>query len=279
MTSRYGINEKDQIRSLVDKDQEFNFFISKNERVREVQREAMDSLFPLFDCLNLTNAKAACVRNNLAPRFAALGLETVRLPLCAGPKDPHIPILVSSNISHAKRLIMYFGENIQDLGILAYRTIGQESLSSGSVVELVTTIKNGSHGEDTAIVIANVGQLIWYRRGARAVTRATWNALPRKLGTDGQMKLDPVKNRVPGHETPEDHVRSVFEMVTQKAKADVTINVVGLGDGAREAIKYLDEDWTRWKESVQAIAVGLSYFWRPENDEFAMFWSKVRQDI
>ncbi len=40
---RYAINEKDQIRSIAHPDQEFHFFISKNERVKEVQREAMDS--------------------------------------------------------------------------------------------------------------------------------------------------------------------------------------------------------------------------------------------
>lgn len=34
---------KDQIRQIANPDQEFNFFISKNERVRETQREAMDS--------------------------------------------------------------------------------------------------------------------------------------------------------------------------------------------------------------------------------------------
>ena len=42
---RYRINEKDQIRSIAHPDQEFNFFISKNERVQDVQREAMDSMF------------------------------------------------------------------------------------------------------------------------------------------------------------------------------------------------------------------------------------------
>lgn len=46
-TIRYAINEKDQIRSIAHPDQEFHFFISKNERVKEVQREAMDSRSPL----------------------------------------------------------------------------------------------------------------------------------------------------------------------------------------------------------------------------------------
>ena len=54
---RYYINEKDQIRSIAHPEEEFNFFISKNERVLEVQREAMDSQLSLklaaflADCL------------------------------------------------------------------------------------------------------------------------------------------------------------------------------------------------------------------------------------
>lgn len=37
----YFITEKDSIRSIANPEQEFNYFISKNERVCEVQREAM----------------------------------------------------------------------------------------------------------------------------------------------------------------------------------------------------------------------------------------------
>lgn len=48
----YAINEKDQIRSIAHPDQEFHFFISKNERVKEVQREAMDSKLTLESSLS-----------------------------------------------------------------------------------------------------------------------------------------------------------------------------------------------------------------------------------
>lgn len=43
---RYFINDKDQIRSIANPDQEFNFFISKNDRANDVQREAMNSSSP-----------------------------------------------------------------------------------------------------------------------------------------------------------------------------------------------------------------------------------------
>ena len=39
---RYFINDRDQIRSITRPDQDFHFFISKNERVLEKHREAMN---------------------------------------------------------------------------------------------------------------------------------------------------------------------------------------------------------------------------------------------
>ncbi len=44
MIRRYYVTENDQIRSMANPDKEFNFFISKNERVNEMQREAMNSM-------------------------------------------------------------------------------------------------------------------------------------------------------------------------------------------------------------------------------------------
>ena len=41
----YFVNEKDQIRAIENPDQEFNYFISKNERVNDLQREAFNSLW------------------------------------------------------------------------------------------------------------------------------------------------------------------------------------------------------------------------------------------
>ena len=52
--ARYFLNSSDQIRSIARPDQEFNFFISKNERVCEKQREAFNgtSLIPIIRIIN-----------------------------------------------------------------------------------------------------------------------------------------------------------------------------------------------------------------------------------
>lgn len=108
--------------------------------------------------------------------------------------------------------MVYFGESSQDLGIFAYRSIGQISLAAGSCIDFVNTIQ-----KECGVVIANCGQLIWYRRGNRPVTQQTWSAVPRKTGVSLPYKLDQEKNRVQGHATVGEHVYSVFEWVKKEA--------------------------------------------------------------
>ena len=199
----------------------------------------------------------------------------------AGPSDPHTPILTSSHLATAKRLIVYFGESVQDLGIFAHRIIGQESIASGSALDFVHAIQSREDSTDTAIIIANVGQLVWYRRGQRAMTIASWNALPRKTGVGNPMRIDSIKNHIPGNASTNEHIKSVFEEVLGKlARQDTVIDLIGLGDGAEEAVRYLDQNWNRWEKNVRAICVGLGFVWRVgddlQNEKFMAFWSKVR---
>ena len=48
---RYFINDRDQIRSITRPDQDFHFFISKNERVLEKHREAMNGTSVSFQSM------------------------------------------------------------------------------------------------------------------------------------------------------------------------------------------------------------------------------------
>ena len=226
----------------------------------------------------------ACIRSELRARFEASSLSITRLPLNTGPSDPHIPILTSSNLATAKRIIVYFGESMQDLGIFAHRIIGQESIASGSALDFIHAIQSEKDSADTAIVIANLGQLVWYRRGQRAMTIASWNALPRKTGVGNPMRIDAVKNHIPGNTSIKEHVKSVFEEALGKlAKQVAGIDVIGVGEGAEEAVKYLEQNWKQWENKVKAICVGLDFVWRVGNDirneRFMNFWGKVSHPI
>ena len=169
---------------------------------------------------------------------------------------------------------------MQDLGIFAHRIIGQESIASGSALDFVHAIQSREDSTDTAIIIANLGQLVWYRRGQRAMTIASWNALPRKTGVGNPMRIDTIKNHIPGNNNIKEHVKSIFEEVLGKlARQDAVIDLIGLGEGAEEMVGYLDQHWDFWVSRVRAVCVGIGYVWRVgdeiRNENFMDFWGKV----
>ncbi|KAI9882206.1 MAG: hypothetical protein M1823_006046 [Watsoniomyces obsoletus] len=231
----YFLNSDDEIRSIEDPTQFFEYFINRNERYNEKNREAM----------------------NILERLHALGIETLRLPLGTPSNKPHIPILVSRNISTRKRIILVIPEALQDLGIWAYRIIGsagKDAMNRGSAVNFVKYVKNlglhhagngvnegdGGNDENTpGIIIANTGQLVWYRGGKRAVSFTTWDSLPRKSAVHGSMRIDDVRNRVPKNSSVKEHVKYIFEEILdngEMVKKDIEVYVIGLSDGADEVV-------------------------------------------
>ncbi|KAL8887759.1 MAG: hypothetical protein Q9192_006278, partial [Flavoplaca navasiana] len=255
----YAINDKDQIRSLNNPDQEFNFFISKNERMNMVQREAHNT----------------CIRTNIQSRVLASSMNLTNLPLGTPSTKPHIPIYTSTNIATCNRLIVYIGESWQDLGIFAWRTIGHESIAAGSILHFIDAIQTISP-ESPGVLIANTGQLLWYRGGSRAVTQTTWMALPRQWAVSPPMEIDDEKNRVPGHGDAKEHVASIFDDVIPKmCKKGVAIDVIGMGDGGPIIAEYLQGNWKNWKGQVKAVAIGSGAIWLGDkiaDGEFVKFW-------
>lgn len=183
-------------------------------------------------------------------RLKNLDVQILRLPLGTPSDKPHIPILASSNLSDKKRVILVFNEAIQDLGIWAYRMVnrsGPGSISRGSAIgfakELQSYATSPTDKESHGLVIANLGQLLWWRGGKSAISFATWNALPRKSAVHGAMRIDEVKNRVPGNENWDQHVQYIFNEVMEKmTDKDVQIDIVGLSDGGSTAMKFLNDN-------------------------------------
>ena len=209
-------------------------------------------------------------------RLLTFDLDLNRVPLNTPPTSPHIPILTSKNLSTAKRVIVYIGESTQDLGIFAYRTVGHESIASGSALDFVS--KAQAARDNPAIVIANMGQLIWYRRGRQAMTESSYQAIPRPTAVSPGLVRDGKRNLVPGSEELPEHLATVFEEVLGKlANKEARIDVIGVGDGAMEAVEYLQKAWGKWAARVVAVAVGASHIWRTGlwNKSFADFWGKV----
>lgn len=174
-----------------------------------------------------------------------MGLKIQRLPRTAGPTDPHIPIWISSNISDAKRIVLYVGERSQDLGILAYRKI-HDSVNAGSIYDFAEAVLETKVKEEEApgLVVANPGQLLWYRGGERAVTMSSWYNLPRRTAVHPVMRIDEERNKIPGHGIPSEHIATVFEDILNQTskKSDAEVDVVAVGDGGYETVLYLSQN-------------------------------------
>lgn len=193
------------------------------------------------------------------------GLETLRLPLGAKPNEQHVPILVSPTFKTDKRIIVVFGEPVQDLGIWAYRIIGHETINSGSAVDFSAAVlsrKGASTKNDNAskpvsdsepsaqndtnkspapgLILTNPGQLVWHCAGERAISLPSWLALPRKHAVEPPMKMT-VRNKIPGNETWQDHVTYVFDEVLGKLAPDAKVDVIGLAEGSLAAVRFLAE--------------------------------------
>ncbi|KAK2867998.1 hypothetical protein FQN49_003260 [Arthroderma sp. PD_2] len=287
----YFVNENDQIRMISDPEQRFLYRINANERYNELQKEAMNT----------------CIRDIVISRLHDQGLETLRLPIGAEPNEQHVPILVSPSFKTDKRIIVVFGEPVQDLGIWAYRAIGSDTINSGSAVDFTAAVMGGkkattipgmetkpdSNGESSSailsdtnenndetdkpaapgLILTNPGQLVWHCAGERAISLPTWLALPRKHAVEPPMKMS-IRNKIPNNETWQDHVTYVFDEVLGKlASSDAKIDIIGLAEGSLAAVRYLAEHWSTWKSRISSIALGnplhdMNHLHPPEFAEF-----------
>ncbi|KAF3490910.1 uncharacterized protein GIQ15_00427 [Arthroderma uncinatum] len=286
----YFVNDDDQIRMIGDPEAGFLYKINANERYNEQQREAMNG----------------CIRDIVVSRLHDQGLETLRLPIGAEPNEQHVPILVSPSFKTDKRIIVVFGEPVQDLGIWAYRTIGGDKINTGSAVDFTAAVlgskctiipvaeQKSKPSEQTSsavlsdtnesndeankppppgLILTNPGQLVWHCAGERAISLPTWLALPRKYAVDPPMKMT-VRNKIPGNETWQDHVTYVFDEVLGKlTSSDAKIDVIGLAEGSLATVRYLAEHWSTWKSRISSITLGnplhdVNHLHPPEFAEF-----------
>ncbi|GKZ25996.1 hypothetical protein AbraIFM66951_001972 [Aspergillus brasiliensis] len=247
----YFITEYDQIRKISAPKEEFQFKINRNERWNEMQREARNT----------------CIRNIVLSRLRSLGLITLRLPLTARPTDAHVPILVSKNLSTASRVIVVFGEPVQDLGIWAYRTLSSEGIEVGSAVAFARAVLNqkddtGGAKSDTALVLANTGQLVWHCGSGQAMTLTSWPCIPRESAVDPPLVMTR-RNKIPGNGDWQEHIQYVFEEILavrgRLVRADAKIGVVGLDDGGLGVIRYLASNWEAWRPYISAICLTSPY--------------------
>ncbi|KAI1181147.1 Arb2 domain-containing protein [Nemania sp. FL0916] len=243
----YFINKDDEVRSIQNEDNYFKYFISRNSRVNDRQRFAMNQ----------------AVQDEIHKRLISLGLNKIYLPIgTTAPLKPHVPIFMSDAISSKSRVVVIFGEVHQDLGVLAHRVLGGKGgIDKGSLVSVVKALLQTqcSPADPSApgIILANVGELLWWPEGNRTLNRYSYAAAPMRSAAHLGNYVDPKVNIIPGHEDPAAHVKYIFENVVPTfVKATAGLDIIGLGDGADVVESYLNCDavWERMGSRINCFA-------------------------
>ena len=208
----------------------------------------MVSWIPKIIILQTELCAIVVVRKIILNRLLSLGLQVFKLPIEGTNNGRHIPILMSRDIENCDRVIIIFNEGTQDLGVWAWRVIGgQEGINAGSAVDTVKYIQtlqsSPTNDAPPGIIIANPGQLYWWRHGKKAVSIRSWDAIPRRYGTDPSPRIDDVRNRVPGNENIDAHVEYIFEHVLPHyVNNEAKLSILALEMSTLPVATYLEDN-------------------------------------
>ncbi|OTB03919.1 hypothetical protein M426DRAFT_59437 [Hypoxylon sp. CI-4A] len=258
----YFVNENDEVRSIENPDNYYKFFISRNSRWNERQRFAMNQ----------------AVQKIVWERLENLGMK--KMLLTEDPQDlsqPHVPIFVSKDIESKSRVVVIFGETFQDLGVLAHRILeGPGGVNKGSMVSIVSELqKQRSSLADSSppgIILANMGELIWWPEGGRTVSRGAFDSAPMTSAVHTS-RIITDENRVGGNEDEKCHITSIMNKAIPKIVNDqARVDILGVGDSADYMVEFLDLPcvWSYWGRRINCLALagGLHPVWELQNKEF-----------
>jgi hypothetical protein len=205
--------------------------------------------------------------------LSALGINRIYLPdfTTTKPTGPHVPILAPSPeiLKTRKRIIVLVNDAIQDLGILAYRQLQRElGLNGASIVNFVKElVRRSATGDDAAkyqnifddgfgledcddtpaLVVLNTAQLLYSHKHNKALTMRSWSAMPRKSIAHDMIRIHDEENRIPGHRSPQEHIKSVFDNVLcnpDRVAPGADLYLIAIEGGTEHMLKVLGEDCT-----------------------------------
>jgi hypothetical protein len=164
--------------------------------------------------------------------------------LGSGPTNNHVPIYVSPQLKFKKRVIVLFPDRQVDPVIFSHRTIGDESINQGSVINFVKAVLNGPNAlsDESApgIIIANPAQLYWSKGSQQALSWIEWLSLPRDTAVHEPCRVDPMRNTIPNNKDSEEHVAYMFDHVLREIiDEDAKIDIIGSEWTGKQVIEFL----------------------------------------
>lgn len=193
-------------------------------------------------------------------RIESLGLQKLPLPLGTPSKDHHVPIFADADLKSKDRVVVIFGETVQDLGLLAGRIAnGPGGLNMGSMVSVIHRLRRASSSTPPpGIILANMGQLFWWPEGGRPLTMAARASIPQSTLVHAGVKYVPSLHDIPHNETPEKHVAYMFGSVLRALLGETAkIDVIAISDSCDYVEKFLDdgENWRVWGGRLSSMVL------------------------
>ncbi|KIW07745.1 uncharacterized protein PV09_01675 [Verruconis gallopava] len=226
------------------------YFINEKSEIRQIRHPTERFKF------NVTN-------NEIADRMERLGAPALYLPQMTteDPKEPCVPIFATrqADLKTKQTVIVIVNDFIQDLGVWAYRTINDQGFDVGSCAGTLKSLKRraGSTETEPGLVVLNPGQCYYSHREKRALSHASWEALPRKSLFHPAIKVHEAHNLIPGSRDGREHIATAFAKVINNAayvSENANLFVVGIGQGTTGVLSYLDEHWSAMSSRVKAAA-------------------------
>jgi Arb2 domain. len=151
-----------------------------------------------------------------------------------------VPILVSGNVITAPRVVVFFGEIVEDLGVFSYRDACDDGISFGSILGFAKSLLgDDSQDSPNALILANAGQTVWHNSGWFAMTADSVHGQHRSSAVERERPLG--ARNVIGNGSIGEHVEDIFHQVLMRGnfRVGARIDIIGMSEGGHAAMTYL----------------------------------------
>ncbi|KAJ5209060.1 hypothetical protein N7449_003439 [Penicillium cf. viridicatum] len=233
----FVLTKDDKIRYIAAPDQGPRYKVNRSDRMNKVHIEALHK----------------AIRTCIIDRLLGMGMHFMKIP--KGSKR-QIPIMVSGNVTTAPRVVVFFGEIVEDLGVFSYRDACDDGISFGSILGFAKGLL-GENSQDSpnALILANAGQTVWYNSGWFAMTADSVQGQHRSSAVERKRPLD--ARNVIGDGSIGEHVENVFHQVLMRGnfRVGARIDIIGMSEGGHAAMTYLKNQWSFWSPHISSLSL------------------------